>query len=194
MKTLLYTSIIALMTIILGSCSYNRSAIETPEYLQMSKLEGVWYEIASLPAREPDECHCVTLEIDIENKDRMLIRNQCLMGDDGKAKFAEAYVNIDNETRQGKLDVHYNNLKGTPYWVVDIDDPTDKFLVLAHPNGDYLWLLGREASITSDEYWMLRDEIADAGFETAFLAATDQSCYGGWVESEEPAKGSTAVE
>lgn len=194
MKSIYYTLCIWALTLIMGSCSYNKATFDTPEHLNISQLQGVWYEIASLPARESDECHCVTLEIDVDNKDHMIIRNQCLMGEEGDAKFAEAYVDINHQTRQGKLDLHYNKLNGTPYWVVDIEENLqDKYLVLAHPSGEYLWLLAREASITSEEYWTLRDAITGAGFDTELFAATDQSCYGGWVETGEPAQGDEAV-
>lgn len=141
--------------------------------VELSRMQGKWFEIASLPRPSQAGCSGTTAEYRLASKTELLVVNECHEGSlDGPLKRVAARAVATDASVPAKLSLDFGVAYGD-YWVVDIGADYE-YAVVGHPSRDYLWILSRERSLPRAELDGILARAKAKGFPTGILAYTEQ--------------------
>lgn len=169
-------ALIALSGFFLFRCNAQEVVPTSVGSVDLEKYTGLWYDIASYPARFQKGCHCTTAEYTLMPGGYVKVVNKCrkggfsgpVSGITGKA-FA---VKGSNNT---KLKVRFFWPFKAGYWIVKLDKDY-KWAVVSTPGKDYLWLLSRSPVIEELLFDSIVSSLKNEGYDTSRLKRTPQPC------------------
>ena len=133
----------------------------------MSRYEGIWYEIAHIDHLERSECQNATSDYRVAPDDTISVINYCTSPGKAPERFTGVgYVPDPNVPSKMKIDfkTSLGFSKLGDYWVV-LTDYTSYALVSAG-HADYLWILSRTPKMSICRYTWLVNEAKTFGYNT----------------------------
>ncbi len=178
MKTFTGFVVVAALILTFNSCQVMKtSAPQTVSYVDLDKYSGLWYEIASYPARFQEGCHCTTAEYAFApNGKHIIVKNRCRKGSpQGSESSITGKAFVVKGTGNAKLKVQFFWPFRAPYWVVGLADDYSWALV-SGPSRKYLWILSRTPKMDDGTYNKIINILKEKGFDTGKVKVCDQSC------------------
>ena len=134
---------------------------KTMNYVNLTKYQGVWYEIARLP--NYFEKGCLKPQANYTLKDNYIeVLNQCRLKN-GKIKQVKGKAWPIDKTNS-KLKVQFFWPFRGDYWILYIN-PGYKYALVGVPSRQYLWILARKPMIIKDNYDKLVKIAEQQGFK-----------------------------
>ncbi|BDD05411.1 lipocalin family protein [Aureibacter tunicatorum] len=150
--------------------------LETVPYVDLEKYQGVWYEIASFPARFEKGCSNVSAEYTLNmEKGYVTVENKCYLASKNKWKSIRGRAFPVEDSGNSKLKVRFFWPFLGDYWIVALDEEDYAYAAVASPDYKYLWILSREKVMDEGVYQELLRELQAMNFDIFQLRKTDQS-------------------
>jgi apolipoprotein D and lipocalin family protein len=141
--------------------------------VELSRMQGKWFEIASLPRRSQAGCTGTTAEYQLKSKTELMVINECHDGDlQGPLKRAAARAVATDAAVPAKLSLDFGFAYGD-YWIIEVGDDYS-YAVVGHPTRDYLWILSRERSLPKRTLDGVLERAKERGFPVGILKYTEQ--------------------
>jgi apolipoprotein D and lipocalin family protein len=141
--------------------------------VELTRMQGKWYEIASLPRPSQAGCTGTTAEYRLESASELLIVNECHEGKlDGPLKRVAARAVATDSAVPAKLSLDFGFAYGD-YWILEVGSNYD-YAVVGHPTRDYLWILSRERELAKPTLHSVLERARAQGFPVGILSYTRQ--------------------
>lgn len=146
--------------------------------VDLTRYQGLWYEIASMPSRfQPKTGTNTTATYTLRPDQTIHVLNQTWV--DGKRGFIEGTAwKIDPTTDEAKLKVRFWVPPFLPvipvtgdYWVMLLDAEYQWALV-GQPSRKYLWVLSRTPQLDDEVYSKLLEHAKAEGYDVTLLRKT----------------------
>jgi apolipoprotein D and lipocalin family protein len=172
------TLAVASLLIVFNGCQVmKKNAPETVPYVDLERYSGLWYEVASYPARFQEGCHCTTAEYTLSSDGSYVsVTNRCRRGSPSGSKSGiSGKAFVVKGSGNARLRVQFFWPFRAPYWVVGLAEDYSWALV-SGPSRKYLWILSRSPQMEEETYNTILGLLHSKGFDTDKLRLCDQSC------------------
>jgi apolipoprotein D and lipocalin family protein len=141
--------------------------------VDLSRMQGKWFEIAKLPRPSQAGCTGTTAEYQLKSSTELLVVNECHEGNlHGAVKRVAARAVASDANVPAKLSLDFGFAYGD-YWIIEVG-PDYEYAVVGHPTRDYLWILSRERSLPKDTLDGVLARARNRGFPIGILSYTEQ--------------------
>ena len=141
--------------------------------VELSRLQGKWFEIAKLPRPSQAGCTGTTAEYQLKSATELLVVNECHEGDlHGPLKRVAARAVATDAAVPAKLSLDFGFAYGD-YWVIEVGADYE-YAVVGHPSRDYLWILSRERRLARATLDGVVARARARGFPVGILSYTEQ--------------------
>lgn len=158
---------------VLGSS--RASAPSTAPYVDLSRYDGRWYTIASLPAWFERGCTGSTTDYTLLSDGQLKVVNSCHKGSlDGPVKQFEGKAWVVEPSSNSKLKVKFGWFITSDFWIFDVTSDY-QHAVIGTPDGGYMWILSRSPVMDDAAYNDMVDRAARKGLDTDRLQRVVQA-------------------
>lgn len=154
------------------SCTSKHEPLNTVKKVELNKYLGTWYEIARYEHTFEKDCKNVTATYKLKDENKIEVINQCTDIHTNEKKKAIGIAFAKDETFS-KLRVSFFRPFYGDYWILMLDKDY-KYAVVGAPSREYLWILAREKTISSDTKKSILEELPSLGFTINKLIWTIQ--------------------
>jgi len=141
--------------------------------VDLSRMQGKWFEIAKLPRPSQAGCTGTTAEYQLKSATELLVVNECHDGNlQGPIKRVAARAVATDAAVPAKLSLDFGFAYGD-YWIVEVG-PDYEYAVVGHPTRDYLWILSRERTLPKATLDGVLARAKTRGFPVGILSYTEQ--------------------
>lgn len=162
-----------------GNAHGNLPPLQTAKDLDLDSYMGKWHQVALIPNWFQRKCVAdTTAQYSKEDDGKVRVVNSCLKKD-GKAQTADGSARVNpkyNDT--SRLQVTFAQVFGIwfwifggDYWVMELGENYE-YAVVGEPKREYLWILSRVKSMSSDLLTELEGKIAAQGYDTCAVKLT----------------------
>jgi apolipoprotein D and lipocalin family protein len=142
-------------------------------HVELSHMQGKWFEIAKLPRPSQAGCVGTTAEYQLKSANELLVINECHEGTlQGPTKRVAARAVATDPAVPAKLSLDFGFAYGD-YWITEVG-PTYEYAVVGHPTRDYLWILSRERTLPRNTLHGILARAKAQGFPVGILSYTEQ--------------------
>lgn len=164
--------IIPLIALGLAACSQNPVYRQSDTPLPVASISqerylGLWHEQARLPNSFENGCQRATAEYALRDDGLISVKNTCTEAD-GEQRVANGRARPTGEPGEGKLEVSFFGPFWANYWVLERAEDYS-WSIVGEPEGRYLWVLTRAATITDEQREDFEARITRLGFRPAEL-------------------------
>jgi len=171
MKSLLTTLFLSLIS--------TSAMATTVDYVDLTRYQGRWYEIASIPQRFTSQCvEGTTAEYKLEG-DTVSVKNSCVTAE-GERNIAFGRAKVANAETNAELKVTFVHLLGAwiyrfggEYNVIQLE-PNYQYAVVGHPTKQYSWILSRTPWMDTQTLAKIEQELKAQGYNTCRIFMTRQ--------------------
>ena len=156
------------------------SALATISSLDVPRYMGTWYEIAKYPNRFQKQCVAdVSAEYRLQTNGSVQVTNRCrtensTMDDAvGEAGQVGPATSPKLQVRFAPVWLSWLPMVWGNYWVIDLDAEY-QLVAVSEPNREYLWVLARTPTVTTEVYDALLGRLKAQGFDLGRLERTKQ--------------------
>jgi len=143
-------SLIALLIIVLSGCQGLPDGVHPVDDFNVEKYLGRWYEIARLDHSFERGLERVTADYSLRSDSGVKVINRGYDKKDNKLKEAEGKAYFVEDRDSGYLKVSFFGPFYGSYVVFELDQKDYQYAFVAGPSKDYLWLLSRTPSVTTE--------------------------------------------
>lgn len=141
--------------------------------VDLSRMQGKWFEIAKLPRPSQAGCTGTTAEYQLKSATELLVVNECHDGSlQGPLKRVAARAVATDAAVPAKLSLDFGFAYGD-YWILEVG-PSYEYVVVGHPTRDYLWILSRERTLPKSTLDGVLGRAQARGFPVGILSYTEQ--------------------
>jgi len=141
--------------------------------VDLSRMQGKWFEIAALPRPSQAGCTGTTATYELKSERELLVRNECHEGSlQGPVKRVAARAIATDAAVPAKLSLDFGFAYGD-YWIIEVAGDYG-YAVVGHPTRDYLWILSRERSLPPPVLDGILERSKSRGFPVGILKYTEQ--------------------
>jgi apolipoprotein D and lipocalin family protein len=164
--------LLAAFSALLGSCS-SGPPLDVASNVDLSRMQGKWYEIARLPRSTQTDCHGTTAFYTRGADGALTLVNQCNVGaPTGPLRTVAMKATVVDPSTPAKLALDVGGYSGD-YWILEVG--TDyEYAVIGHPSRAYLWILSRTPSLDPGVVHGVLDRAQARSFDTTQLLYTPQ--------------------
>lgn len=168
---------IAIVMSILSFLGCNKyKPLETVSHVEIEKYMGKWYEIATIPQRFQEGCHCTIAEYSLMDGKYVKVINSCRKDSvNGPAAQIEGKAFVTPHSNNSKLKVQFFWPFKGKYWIIDLAEDYS-YAVVGHPNRKYLWILSRTPRMDEHTYQQIIEKLKNQEYNTDLLVITEQNC------------------
>ena len=156
----------------------NQPSAKAVSEIDLSKFQGLWYEIARLPFYFERNCYCSIANYEFNTNGTLHIKNTCawktpegeIHSADGEALPVEP---MEGSKTNGYFKVYLFNVVSVPYVVLAVDKHYN-YAMIGSPRANKLWILSRKPSLDDKIYYQLVDQARSQGFDTTNIIKTYQ--------------------
>ena len=159
----------ALCLTVLFGCK-NHPPLSTVSQVELERYAGLWYEVASFPARFQRGCTCTTAEYTLM-EGYVKVENYCKR-DKGRSGITGKAFPVKG-SNNARLKVQFFWPFRAPYYIIALADDYS-WAVVGTPSRKYLWMLSRTPVIDDDLYFLIEQRAKALGFDTSQLVKTPQ--------------------
>jgi apolipoprotein D and lipocalin family protein len=130
------------------SCSHSKkSDLDTVSYVDMTKYQGTWFEIARYGNTFQKNCQATRANYTLNENGTVSVLNEC-KNKEGDVESAEGTAFVEDSQSNAKLSVSFVpffqrfGLFAGDYWIIELDEMY-QYAVVGHPERTYLWILSR---------------------------------------------------
>jgi apolipoprotein D and lipocalin family protein len=147
--------------------------LEVAPRVELSQLQGKWYEIARLPRTTEVDCHGTTAFYTQGADGSLGLVNQCNVGSPtGKLQTIAMTATVPDSTVPAKLALNVGGYTGD-YWILEVG-PSYEYTVVGHPSRLYFWILSRTPTLDASVLSGILSRAQDKHFDTSLLEFTPQ--------------------
>lgn len=147
--------------------------LEVAPSVNISKLQGKWYEIARLPRTTQVDCHGTTAFYNQAPDGSLNLVNQCNVGSStGALQTISMTATVPDPSVPAKLALNVGGYTGD-YWILELG-ANYEYAVVGHPSRLYLWILSRTPTLDSNVMSGVLSRAESAHFDTSKLEYTPQ--------------------
>ena len=150
--------------------------LDTVDYVDLTRYQGRWFEIARLPLIWESKCTSdVTATYTSLSDGKIEVLNSCRKSD-GKITQSKGTAKIasKNDSSNSKLKVTFFWPFSGAYWILDLD-PNYRWALVGNPSRKNLWILSRTPTLDHETIDMLLAKGAYLGFNTSKIIMTKQT-------------------
>ncbi|HYQ16896.1 MAG TPA: lipocalin family protein [Polyangiaceae bacterium] len=141
--------------------------------VDLSRMQGKWFEIASLPRQSQAGCTGTTATYQLKSQTELLVVNECHDGSlQGPLKRVAARAVATDPSVPAKLSIDFGFAYGD-YWIIEVADDYS-YAVVGHPTRDYLWILSRDRALPTATLDGVLSRAKNRGFPVGILKYTEQ--------------------
>jgi apolipoprotein D and lipocalin family protein len=141
--------------------------------VDLSRMQGKWFEIAKLPRQSQAGCTGTTAEYQLKSPNELLVVNECHEGNlGGPIKRVAARAVATDARAPAKLSLDFGFAYGD-YWIIEVGDDYE-YAVVGHPTRDYLWILSRDRTLPRKTLDGVLERAKTRGFPVGILSFTEQ--------------------
>ena len=171
-KSRLWITLACLVACSLLGCESN-PPLEVAPSVNLSQLQGKWYEIARLPRTTEVDCHGTTAFYTQSADGSLGLVNQCNVGSaNGTLQTIAMTATVPDQSVPAKLALNVGGYTGD-YWILEVG-PNYEYAVVGHPSRLYLWILSRTPTLDSTVMGGILSRADSAHFDTTQLEYTPQ--------------------
>jgi len=168
-------TVVATLLCFLGAACAAHKTFPPPEtvpWVDLTRYQGTWYEIARLPMWFQRGCITSMATYGLVESGKISVLNECVT-DQGERKAASGYASVVDKQSNAKLEVVFDTwlsrlfpslVKGK-YWIFFLD-PEYQTAIVGTPDREYLWILSRTPTMDEEQYRRLVDWCRALGFDT----------------------------
>jgi apolipoprotein D and lipocalin family protein len=147
--------------------------LEVAPSVELSQLQGKWYEIARLPRLTELDCHGTTSFYTQSTDGSLQLVNQCNVGSaTGALQTIKMTATVPDSSVPAKLALNVAGYTGD-YWILEVG-PNYEYSVVGHPSRLYLWILSRTPTLDANVMSGILTRAESAHFDTSQLEYTPQ--------------------
>jgi apolipoprotein D and lipocalin family protein len=147
--------------------------LEVAPQVDLSQLQGKWYEIARLPRTTEADCHGTTAFYTQAADGSLGLVNQCNIGSPtGKLQTIAMTATVPDNAVPAKLALDVGGYTGD-YWILEVG-PNYEYTVVGHPSRLYFWILSRTPTLEADVLSGILTRAQGKHFDTSALEYTPQ--------------------
>jgi apolipoprotein D and lipocalin family protein len=155
------------------SCSSPKD-LKVVDQLDIKKYQGTWFEIARFPNSFEKKLERVSATYSLRKDGRIDVFNKgYLIDQPQKEKNIKGVAWLPDESSPAKLKVRFFWPFAGDYWVLALDKDYNYALV-GDPSRKYLWILGREKTLSESIIKELAEIARQKGFDVTKLARVKQ--------------------
>jgi apolipoprotein D and lipocalin family protein len=159
----------------------DRAPLRVEPTVNLSRYEGLWYEIARLPNSFQEKCAGdVTAQYALLDAGRLKVVNRCRKPSGGMTEAEGVARLADKKGANSRLKVRFapSFLSFLPfvwgdYQIMELA-PDYGYALVGEPGRKYLWILSRTPRMDEDTYRKLTEAAASQGFDVSRLVRTKQ--------------------
>jgi apolipoprotein D and lipocalin family protein len=164
--------VLAVIAFVLAGCS-SEPYLDVAPHVDLSRFQGKWYEIASLPRTTQVDCYGTTAFYSQASDGSYRFVNQCnVESSAGPLRTVTMKATVPDQAVPAKLAVDVGGYSGD-YWILDVGSNYE-YAVVGHPTRLYLWILSRTPTLDQSTLTGVLDRAQQNHFDTAKLQYTPQ--------------------
>lgn len=175
MKNLSLKAGLLLSIVLLASCTGMPKQVAPVDQFELQRYLGTWYEIARLDHSFERGLTQVSAEYSLRSDGGVKVINRGYSEEKGAWQQAEGKAYFVESSDQGYLKVSFFGPFYGAYVVFELDKAHYQYAFISGPNHNYLWLLSRTPTLSTD----IRERFIQAakarGFNTNELIFVDQA-------------------
>jgi apolipoprotein D and lipocalin family protein len=162
------------VAVALSSSGCGSSApLDTAPSVDLSRMQGKWYEIARLPRTTQTDCHGTTAFYTQNADGTLTFVNECNVGGPtGPLNTVSMSASVPDAHTQSKLLLNVGGYTGD-YWILEVGSNYE-YAVVGHPSRLYFWILSRTPTLDDSTVKGILTRAQDAQFDTTKLSYTPQ--------------------
>lgn len=147
--------------------------LEVAPRVELSQLQGKWYEIARLPRTTEVDCHGTTAFYTQSPDGSLGLVNQCNVGSStGALQTIAMTATVPDPSVPAKLSLNVGGYTGD-YWILELGSNYE-YAVVGHPSRLYLWILSRTPTLDPEIMSGVLTRAEAKHFDTTQLEFTPQ--------------------
>lgn len=153
--------------------------LKTVSGVDLVRYQGLWYEIASIPASFQKKCVAnVTAEYRLLSNGLVEVLNSCELAN-GEKNVAEGRAKVVDTSSNSKLKVTFVQLIkwifafGGDYWIIDLDE-NYQYVVVGHPERTFGWILSRTPRLSDETLREIQARLEEQGYDSCQFMTTRQ--------------------
>jgi apolipoprotein D and lipocalin family protein len=147
--------------------------LEVAPQVELSQLQGKWYEIARLPRSTEVDCHGTTAFYTQAADGSLGLVNQCNVGSaTGALQTISMKATVPDSSVPAKLALNVGGYTGD-YWILEVGSNYE-YTVVGHPSRLYLWILSRTPTLDASVMSGILERAQAKHFDTTLLEYTPQ--------------------
>jgi apolipoprotein D and lipocalin family protein len=140
--------------------------------LDLPRLAGEWYEIATIPTFFTRGCTAGVSRYTPVDATTFEVLTTCRKGSpDGEATTSDGTLRVAEAGEPAKLEIQYVPLIWGDYWIIERGEDYS-YIVVGHPSRDYLWIYSREPAMESGLYRAVSARLATVGYDLDEIVET----------------------
>lgn len=153
--------------------------------VDLSRIQGKWYEIARLPRTTQTDCHGTTAFYTQNSDGTLTFVNQCNVGaTDGPINTVAMSASVPDNGTPAKLALDVGGYTGD-YWILEVGSSYE-YAVVGHPSRLYLWVLSRTPALDTSTMQGILSRAQTNQFDTSQIIYTPQPPAGERAASDTP--------
>jgi apolipoprotein D and lipocalin family protein len=138
--------------------------LETVNYVDLSRYQGTWYEIARYPNRFQKGCRDSRATYTLLKDGKVSVLNECYDEKTGKLRNANGKAWVIDKITNAKLKVSFLWPFSGDYWIIDLGENYE-YAVVGHPTRKYLWILSRKNRMEEDLFQIIVGKLKIQGYD-----------------------------
>ena len=175
MKVLVAVGLILAFGLLLVACRSGQN-LPVVASVDLTRYQGRWYDIASIPLRFSQHCTCTFAEYTADSSGYVRVYNQCLNSKTGKTDSIRGKAFPVKGSNNARLKVQFFWPFRGDYDIIHLDSNYTLAMV-GSPDRNTLWILSRNPTINEASYQACLEKAASLGFDTTRLRRTPQDCF-----------------
>lgn len=135
--------------------------------VDISRFQGVWYEIARLPHAFEKDMTYVTAQYTLKPNGTLLVTNSGIRN--GKRVSITGKASVIDPECQGNLSVKFFPLMKSSYRIIALDKEHYDYAMVTSSTKSFLWLLSRKAVLDEQAVTELLSKARLLGFDVSKL-------------------------
>lgn len=163
-----------LLVLSVSGCLGMPESVKPVSQFELDRYLGTWYEIARLDHSFERGLSQVTAEYSLRDDGGVSVINRGFSAEEQEWDEAEGKAYFVDKDSEGYLKVSFFGPFYGSYVVFELERENYSYAFVSGPNHDYLWLLSRTPTVSSDVIARFEAMSKERGFETGQLIYVDQ--------------------
>ncbi|NOV28867.1 lipocalin family protein [Methylomonas sp. ZR1] len=151
---------------LLCACTGIPEGVKVIDGFELNRYLGTWYEIARLDHSFERGLTDISAEYSLRDDDGVKVLNSGYDAERGQRKIAEGKAYFIDKPEIGRLKVSFFGPFYGAYNIIALDKTAYRYVMIAGPDRDYLWILARSPELEPSIQKDLIEQAKTLGFAT----------------------------